>query len=395
MKTRQTEFIVLMAFAMSMVALSIDAMLPALSQMAADLSAAHANDRQLIISAVFVGMGVGQLVFGVVSDTYGRKAPMILGIAVFVVGSVISARSDSMQWMLIGRVLQGFGAAAPRTICVAIIRDCSAGAQMARIMSLVMTVFIFVPVVAPLLGQLILYLSHWRTIFWAFVFLAALLLFWFWIRQPETLPTSSRTPLAIGQLGLTLGKIVTTRQTLVNTLAASVTFGAFIGYLNTSQQILQEFFATGVHFAFYFGVLAAAIGLSSFVNSHLVSRFGLRSLCRFALGGILMLSLLYLSARSFIDPSLRVFMVYMLGCFFCIGTLFSNFNALAMEPMGKMAGIAASVTGSIQTILSLSIGFLIGRMYTDSELSLAAAFSVLSSLSLIMVFRFDPAPADQ
>lgn len=384
-----TEFIALMALAMSMVALSIDAMLPALSPMASELNVSNANDRQLVITILFLGMALGQLLYGPSSDAFGRRTPMILGVSIFIVGSVMSALSESFQVMLIGRFLQGIGAAAPRTICTAIIRDRTAGAEMARIMSLVMMVFILVPTIAPLIGQLILTVSHWRFIFWFFVAIAILLLVWFLARQPETLPKEMRSPMRGAVVLDAFLQTMTTRQTLINTLGASLVFGAFVGYLISSQQVLQEYFDTGEQFALYFGVLALSLGLASFINSKLVRQFGLRRLCRIALLGIGSLSLVFLLYCLSTSPSLFWFMVYLLATFLCIGTLFSNFNALAMEPMGHIAGMAASVTGSIQTLLSLSIGYVIGQLFNGTVIPMVAAFFVLSVMSLVLVVFFD------
>ena len=383
--TGSNEFILLMAVAMSMVALSIDAMLPALALMAFDLGVADENDRQLVITMVFLGLAAGQLIYGPVSDSVGRKAPMMVGLVLFAGGSLISVVAQNFTVMLFGRFLQGLGAAGPRTLSVAMIRDRSAGSEMARIMSLVMMVFILVPALAPGVGQLILLVAHWRMIFWLFVGLALFTLVWLGLRQPETLRRCDRSRLSWRGMYTAFVRAVGTRQTQVYTLAGGLVFGAFVGYLNSSQQILQERYALGDRFALYFAVLAFAIGFSSYFNSRLVGRFGLRFLCLCALTTMSGLSLGFLLYCWVQPPPLWGFMAYMLVCFFAIGILFSNFNALAMEPLGEIAGMAASLIGSVTTLLALGLGYVIGQLYNHSVIPLVGAFAVLSAGSLLLI----------
>ena len=383
------EFVALMALTMSMVALSIDAMLPALGIIADDLMVEKSNDRQLIVSVLFIGMGIGQLLYGPISDSLGRKSPMFLSMLLFIIGSAMSAFASSFQIMLLGRFLQGLGAAGPRTISVAIIRDTSSGSEMARLMSLVMMVFILVPIIAPSLGQLMLYISGWRAIFWAFVVIAGITLLWFQLRQSESLPLERRKNLSFSNFLIGLKTTLFTRQSFIYMIASSLIFGAFVGYLNSSQQILQEYYALGDQFALYFAMLAISLGVSSYFNSRLVNHFGLRQLCVWALILTAALSALFFGYCHVTTPGITMFMAYLMVVFLFIGTLFSNFNALAMEPLGEVAGTASSVIGFFQTMISVSLGFFIGQLFDQSVLPLVSAFLTTSVLSLILILLFD------
>ncbi len=376
----QTEFVALMALMISLVALSIDSMLPALHAIGADLNAPSDNDRQLVVSALFIGLAAAQMLFGPVSDTIGRKPTIYLGVGVFGLGCLISIFATDFTQMLIGRLLQGVGVAAPRVVTVAIIRDRYEGDAMAKIMSLIMSVFILVPVLAPTLGQGILLLSDWRMIFVALLALGLSALVWFGLRQAETLPPERRRPFSAKPLLTAVVSIVGHRRSAGYTVAAGLVFGAFIGYLNSSQQILQEQFGLGKLFPLYFGILAVSIGAASFLNSRLVMRFGMHKLARIALNSLLVLSIGFFALALLLDghPPLWAFMAYMLPAFFAIGILFGNFNAMAMSPFGHIAGMAAAVVGAATTFISLLLGMAIGRFYDGTVMPLTIGFLGLS-----------------
>lgn len=380
------EFIALVALTTSLVAMSIDTMLPALGAMASELGAANPNDRQLVLSTFFGGMMVGQVLYGPVSDSVGRRAALFFGIALFIAGNLLCALTNSFGLLLVGRALSGFGAASPRVVSIALVRDAHAGRGMARVMSFVSTVFILVPVLAPSIGQGVLALGSWRIIFWGLVVIAAANVVWFALRQPETLPLSKRVPFSLG--GVARGAAQTFKHplTLGYMVSTGVVFGAFINYLSTAQQIFQDQYGAGKLFPVYFGLLASGIGVASFVNGRLVMRFGMRQLSRIALIGASALSLTALTAASLWHghPPLWVLMTYMIPCFFFNGILFGNFNARAMEPMGHIAGIAAAVTGSVSTLVALAIGTPFGRAYDGTVLPLIAGYLTSGVLGLII-----------
>jgi MFS transporter, DHA1 family, multidrug resistance protein len=378
------EFVALVALTMSLVAMSIDSMLPALGDIAAELKPADPNDRQLVLTTFFGGLSIGQLVFGPVSDSVGRKRAMYAGIGLFILGGLCCALAPSFGVLLLGRTLAGFGAAGPRIVAVAVVRDQFAGRAMARVMSFVSTVFILVPIIAPAFGQAVLLLGNWRLLFWLLVLAAAINVVWFVIRQPETLPPERRSPLSVRRVARAAAEVFRNPITLGYTLATGCVFGAFISYLTTSQQIFQEQYGIGKLFPLYFGVLAASLGVASLTNARLVMRLGMQRLARAAASCACVASLAALLAAYLLGghPPLWVFMGGMLVCFFCNGILFGNYNARALEPMGHIAGVAAAITGSLSSIIAIAFGTPLGRAYDGTVLPVIASY-VLSSFAAL------------
>jgi DHA1 family bicyclomycin/chloramphenicol resistance-like MFS transporter len=391
----RVEFIALVALTTSLVAMSIDTMLPALGAMATELGAAHANDRQLVLSAFFGGLSIGQLLYGPISDSTGRKPALFFGIGFFIVGNLVCALTHRFDVLLAGRVLAGFGAAGPRIVSTALVRDAYAGRSMARVMSFVSSVFILVPVLAPAIGQGALTVTTWRAIFWGLVVIAVLNWVWFVLRQPETLPAERRVPFALRTIARGAVEVFRTPITLGYMLATGIIFAAFISYLSTAQQIFQEQYRVGTLFPVFFGMLAGAIGVASFVNGRLVMRFGMQRLCRIALLWVCALSpIAFIGAWLWHGhPPLAALMGYLLACFFFNGILFGNFSARAMEPMGHIAGVAAAVTGSVSSMVALSIGTPFGRAYDDTVLPLIAGFMTCGLLALAVTTWAENRPA--
>ncbi len=385
------EFIALSALMFSMVALSIDAMLPVLPAIGADLGVSRTNDIQLVISSLFVGLALGQLVYGPLSDSYGRKPAIYLGLALFVAGCVLSILAEDFYLMLAGRVLQGFGAAGPRIVTVALIRDQYEGRAMARIMSFVMAVFILVPALAPAIGQVVVLVAHWRAIFAVFLAIALIAFVWVAVRQPETLAPGRRVPFRLGVILRTVVEVCLTRSALGYTIATGFIFGALVGYLNSAQQILQEDYALGVQFPIYFAVLALAIGGASVVNARLVMRLGMRLLAKASMLAIFGLSagFFLVSAIASGHPPLWALMAYLLPVFFCIGILFGNLNALAMEPLGHIAGVGATVVGFLSTLIAVVVGTGIGQAYDGTVLPLVGGFGLPSFLAFCTTIWVD------
>ncbi|MCX6177767.1 MAG: multidrug effflux MFS transporter [Chlorobiales bacterium] len=378
------EFISLTAMMMSLVALSIDTMLPALSEIGRDLGVVDTNSSQLIISLFFLGMASGQLLYGPLSDNSGRKKAIYLGYGLFITGCVLSLIATTLPVMLAGRLLQGFGAAGPRIVSVAIVRDRYEGSAMARVMSFVMTVFIIVPIIAPTLGQGMLFLAGWRAIFASFLILALLTLVWFALRQPETLLEQKRVPFSFKQIISTMMMIFRNRSAIGYTVTSGLVFGFFLGYLNSAQQIFQELYALGAAFPYYFAFLALSIGGASLSNARFVLRHAMQLLSKRALISISVLSAGYflLALGNHGHPPLWTLMAYLFATFFGTGILFGNLNALAMESLGKIAGIGAGVVGSLSTFISLIAGTIIGQCYNGTVMPLIAGFFMLSLASL-------------
>ena len=381
------EFVILVSMMMSLTALSIDAMLPALPQIGSDLNVQNENGRQLVVSTIFLGLAVGQLVFGPLSDKTGRKPAIYAGYALYITGALISAFSISFPMLLFGRLLQGVGASAPRAVILALVRDQYEGRAMARVMSFVMTVFILVPMIAPTMGQAILLFSGWRSIFVSFVLMAVITLTWFALRMPETLALENRAPFSLRRIIDATREIVRIRPAIGYTVSAGLISGAFLGYLNSSQQIFQEQYALGERFPLYFGFISFSIGLASFLNTRLVMRFGMRFLVRWSLYIIFGLAVIAIGLAILTTghPPLGLLMAYIMSTFLCIGILFGNQNSLAMEPLGHLAGIGAAVVGSLSTLISMPLGLMIGQSYNGTITPLVIGIVILSGLSIFVV----------
>jgi DHA1 family bicyclomycin/chloramphenicol resistance-like MFS transporter len=387
---RFREFIALMALLISLVALSIDTLLPALPAIGQSLGVQDANQNQWVITVLFLGMAVGQLFFGPFADSVGRKPAVFLGLALFFIGCLLSLLASNFQVLLMGRVLQGLGASGPRIMTLTLVRDQYEGRTMARVMSFVTAVFILVPVIAPLVGQWIMVWAGWRSIFGLYLILAIIAGIWFAFRQPETLPVSRRRPFSLQDLWQGIRAVVTHRAVMGYTLILGLVFGLFIGYLSSAQQIFQDQYHLGRRFPFFFAILALSLGSASLVNARLVMRFGMSVLSRLALTFICGLSLLF-SGILLVKGSvpLEVLMVYLSVTFFGVGLLFGNLNALAMEPLGARAGMGASVVGSISTLISLLLGAWIGQLYNGTLFPLVGGFAILSGLGRGVLYWID------
>lgn len=387
MNIAKNQFIVLMAFFMSLVALTIDAMLPALGEIRKSLSVVGYNDTQLIISFVFLGMASGMMIYGPISDAWGRKKTLYLGLVLYILGCLFSLVATNLEIMLVGRIFQGFGAAACRVVPLAMIRDRFSGVEMGKTMSLIMVFFVIVPALAPAIGQLILYFSDWRGIFALFIALSFMGLLVLKFKQEETLAVSKRIPFTLSSIRNGVRETLTHRAARGYTISAGLIFGAFIAYLSSSQQILQIQYQVGDSFSFYFGGLALCIGLSSFINSRLVGIYGMGQLSKIALLALAVNSFIYLLTLYIFkgETPLLLFMLYLGSSFLFVGILFSNLNTLAIEPLGHIAGIANSVISSLQTFISVLIGAFVGQMYQGTVYPLVISFFVLSLLSLLVI----------
>jgi DHA1 family bicyclomycin/chloramphenicol resistance-like MFS transporter len=383
------EFVALMATMTALIALSIDMLLPALPAIGAALGVRRANDTQLIVSLLFLGFGVGQFFYGPISESVGRKPAVYVGLALFSAGCLLALVARSLPVMLVGRVLQGVGVGGPRAMTIALVRDTYEGRAMARVMSLVMAVFILVPVIAPSIGQAVFMLAGWRTIFGVYLTLSLVLWMWFAFRQDETLKPERRLPVSAANIMRGVKEVVTNRLALAYTVAAGLIYGAFIGYLSSVQQILQQQYGLGPRFPLYFATLAIALGSASLSNARLVGHYGMRHLAGLALTVVCAVSVLFLAvvaSRAGHAP-LWALMAYLLASFFGIGLLYGNLQALAMQPLGRIAGIGAAVVGGSSTLISLACGTVIGQSYDNTVLPLVAGFAILSGLA-IAVIRF-------
>jgi DHA1 family bicyclomycin/chloramphenicol resistance-like MFS transporter len=368
----------------SVVALSIDAMLPALNQIAVELGISDPQKTHLIVSLFFIGMAFGQLYYGPLSDSKGRRYAIISGLIVFGIGTVVCMQADSLTVLLIGRVIQAFGVSGPRIAALAVIRDQYKGEAMARVMSFIMMVFILVPMLAPSFGQAVLAISSWRHIFTSFLFIGLLTGIWYFLRQPETLPKDKRIPFSWRQLRISSRFILTHKLVMFYTLSMGLVFGAFLAYISASQTVFQDIYDTGELFPLYFAFLAFSIGFASFINGTLVMRLGMRKLCTWAIFGWLFFSIL-LTILCFIYqgiPPLNYFVAVLFAAFFCIGILFGNLNSMAMQPLGDTAGLGAAIIGSLSSVVSVPTAVFIGSYINYTITPIALGFVCFGGLSM-------------
>ncbi|WP_109852009.1 multidrug effflux MFS transporter [Aquimarina sp. AU58] len=379
------EFVSLMATMMALVALAIDALLPALDEIANTLTTKSTNNTQLIISILFLGLAIGQLIFGTLSDFIGRKPSICLGILIFIIGCLVSFFSTNLEYMLFGRLFQGIGLSGPKIISIALIRDQYEGPAMARIMSFVMSIFIIVPAIAPALGQGILLFANWRYIFLMLTIVALVVLLWFMVRQPETLPIGQRKPFSVIRVVTIISKICTNRVSLGYTIMAGLVSGIFLGFLSSVQQIFKSYNYDHL-FVGCFAILALFIGSASIVNAKVVLRYGAQHMVRLALVILCLTSIIFLLSSIYHSLNFLSIMIFFIISLFAIGILFGNLSALAMEPLGAVAGIGSSIVGSLSTLISVPFGILIGFSYDGSAIPLIIGFFILSSLSLGIIY---------
>jgi DHA1 family bicyclomycin/chloramphenicol resistance-like MFS transporter len=382
----QFEFIALMASLMSVVALAIDALLPALDIIGKSIDTVNNSENQLLIIMIFLGLGVGPLLFGPISDSLGRKPIVYLGFAVFIIASIICINAQSLDVMIAGRILQGIGLSAPRTISIAMVRDTYSGDYMARIMSFITVIFILVPIIAPALGKFVLDYYNWQAIFYIQLFMTIVISYWFWKRQPETLHKKHRIKFTKSIFINGNRELFKHKQTIGYTLISGFITGSFLVYLSTSQQIFQEQYQLVDEFPYIFAALAISIGSATLLNGTLVLKFGMEKMATWALYTFFAVSLVYIMLfYNSSNPSITILLVFFGMQFFAIGFLFGNLRALAMQPIGHIAGIGAAITGFISTLMAVPISTYIGKFVSNTTLPVFMGFLICSTLSIIVL----------
>ncbi len=375
---------------MSIVALSIDAILPALDQIGISIGTNHSSENQMLITMIFLGLGVGQLIFGPISDSLGRKPIIYVGFLIFVAASILCVYAESLEIMILGRILQGIGLSAPRTLAIAMIRDSFSGDYMAKIMSFVVAIFILVPIVAPTLGKLFLDSFGWESIFYSQLIFGVIVLTWLWKRQPETLKPEHKKAFTLNLFIEGSKEFVKHRPAVVFTLISGLITGAFMVFLSASQHIFQEQYQLKEEFPYIFGGLAFSVGLATFFNGTLVMRFGMRKLVDlfsvlFTLVSLMYVILFYGSG----NPSVYVLVLFFAVQFFCIGFLFGNLRSLAMQPLGHIAGIGAAINGFVSTVMAVPIATFIGSFVLSTSLPLFVGFLIsgICSIALLLLVK--------
>lgn len=380
-----TGFVVLMALLMALNATAIDIMLPAMPLIGADLGVADANAVQLVITAYLAGFGSGQFFMGALSDRFGRRPVLIGGLIAYGIGGLLCAMAPDFGILLAARAAQGFGAAAPRIIVTAVVRDCYTGRQMAKVTSFAMMAFMAAPVFAPSIGQAIMLAGSWRMVFGFLAIYASVVLTACALLLPETLPVAHRRGLSARALGQSLGAVLGTRQTIGYALASGLFFGALFGFIKSAQPILADLYGLGPWFPILFGGIALFIALAAFVNAMLVGRLGMRRLSHGAVALFTVVSGVLATLAVQGPVPLWVFVGLIAAAMTLVGLVFSNFNALAMEPQGAFAGLASSIIGGLTTLIGATGGFLIGQAYDGTVLPLAVGYALCGTATLFVI----------
>jgi DHA1 family bicyclomycin/chloramphenicol resistance-like MFS transporter len=380
----RTEFVLLIAALMASNALGIDTMLPALPAIGASLGVAQDNARQLVITCYLIGFGAAQIAYGPLADRFGRKR-LLVGCMILYAGfALLCGLAPSFGLLLAARLLNGIAAAGGRVLVVAVVRDRFRGAAMAQVMSTAMIVFMLVPVLAPSLGQGVLALGSWRHIFLALAAYALLLALWGGLRLPETLTREGRRPLTARHFGAALGETLTTRVSIGNTLAATLTFGALFGFIGSIQQVIFDVFHRPELLGLAFACIAGPMAFSSWLNSRLVLRFGSRRLLFSALAAFTSVAALHLLVLIARGESFWTFVALQALTMACFGLIGANTGALAMEPLGHIAGTASAVQGLISTVGAALIGLLVGQLFDGTTIPLVSGFVLCGAAGLAL-----------
>ena len=392
------ELVAMVAALSALNALAIDIMLPALPDIGREFSLVNDNDRQLVVVAYVALFGISQLIYGPLADSFGRRSVLIYALGIYIAGSVLCVIAPNFELFLAARAMQGVGAAATRVIATAVVRDLTEGRRMAQVMSMAMTVFMIVPIIAPGIGQLILFIAPWRWIFGALLIYALIVLAWAMLRLPETLKPEHRAQFNPRAIIANYRAVFRERQTIGYMIATTFVTGCLFGYITSSEQIFVDVYNLGPAFPIAFGAVAIAISCGTFLNSRLVVRQGMRRLSHtmtlaFTATAALLAGLAALGAANF-----WAFTIIIAAAFAMFGLIASNFNALAMEPVGRIAGSASALYGAVTATGGAIIGGLIARAFdgTPTPFAIGLALSGLATLLTVLWTErgrlFGPAP---
>lgn len=379
------EFVAFIAALMAVNALGVDLMLPALPAIGRELGVVGENARQWVITAYLAGFGAGQLAYGPLADRYGRRPVLLATLAGFVAASALAAGAATFPALLAARAVQGVMSASTRVLAVALVRDSYAGRRMAATLSLSQMIFFLVPILAPTLGQGLLWLGPWRLIFGGLAGFAGLVLAWSALRLPETLPRDRRRPISPAALGAAYRLTLTNRHSLGYAFGVALTYGAVVGYVSSAQQVFVDVFGAGDRFTLLFALCAAAMGAASFLNSRLVERLGTRLLSQTGLVMLVALSLAHIAVVGAGWETLGSFLLFQALSLTCIGLCGANFGAMAMEPVGRIAGTASSVQGLISILGGVMVGSAIGQSFDGTTLPLALGYLCVGAGGLALV----------
>lgn len=380
------EFISLMAALMALAALSIDALLPGLDVIGKAIGTTNTKDNQFLVTTIILGLGLGQLVSGALSDSIGRKPVMYLGCSLFALASIICLLATSLEMMIFGRLMQGIGLSAPRSVSMAIIRDKYSGNYMAKIMSYITVIFILAPVIAPTFGKIFLDNFGWESIFYSQLIFGLAVTIWFWQRQAETLKKENQKEIKWSLFTEGTKAFFKHPRAVIYTIISGLISAPFITYISASQQIFSKQYELGEVYPYIFSALALGIGVATFLNGRLVMKYGMQRMATIPMTSILCISIIYVVLfGTGPNPDSSVFILFLALILFSVGFIFGNLNALAMQPIGHIAGIGASIIGFISTIISVPVAALIGQFVNTTALPIFIGFAVCTAMSQLMM----------
>ena len=385
-KTSMAEFVAMMAMSMALTALSVDIMLVVLPDIASDFSLLDANAQQFVITIYMAAFATGHLVVGPISDRIGRKPVLIGGFLVYGAGTVVAILSQSFEALLVARVIQGLGASGPRVVAVAVVRDRFVGRGMSQIMSIVMMVFIILPILAPSLGSLLALLGSWQPIFVFLLIFSMSIMVWIGMRLEETNPRTGEDVRAAVPVWVALRAIVTSRQTMGYTLGLGFVFGCLLTYIASAQQLFADLYGVVAWFPAVFASVAGGMVVASLANTYFVEKIGMRRLSHGALLTFVALTLVVNLVHMLIGEfPMMALIAFLSVSFFLVGIILPNFNALAMEPLGAIAGTGSSFVGFAMTGMGALLGGVVGQMYDGSAHPLIVGYGLYAIISLTII----------
>lgn len=379
------EFVALMAALMAVNALSIDAMLPVLPEIGAALGIATENEQQWVVTSYLLGFGGAQLFYGPLADHFGRKPVLLAGLAIYMVFTGVAVFAASLDVMIIARALQGMGAAATRVLAITIIRDCYSGRRMARVMSLTFIVFLAAPVIAPSIGQAIVAVARWEWIFGALGIFGTATAVWAWLRLPESLHAADRRAISPAGILQAFQLSLSNRIAVGYVLALTAMLGALFGFINSVQQVFADALGAPGLLTSVFALAAGCMAVASFVNSRIVERVGTRRVSHAALFGFIAIAGVHGLLALGGGETVWLFAGLQSAMMFCFGLIGANFNSIAMEPVGSIAGTASSVFGFVTTVGGALIGFYIGQQFNGTVIPMTLGFVGCGAAALIIV----------
>lgn len=383
----QFEFVALMGMLAAVVAFSIDAMLPGLSRISDELSPSAPDQASLVVAVFMLGLGVGTLFAGSLADAFGRRPVILLGLGLYIVAALLSAFAYTLEALLLARFVQGLGASGPRIAVLAVVRDCYQGREMARLVSFVMLVFTLVPVLAPTLGAWIIFAAGWRGIFFAFATFATLLGLWIWSRLSETLEAEKKRPFRFNMMVSGLRELWGIKMVRLSIILQTLVFSTLFSLLSSTQLIFDQTFDRAHEFHLWFGGIALVAGTSGFLNAKLVVKHGMRAIVFAMLCVSTSLTIALVLLWQFNLPApvyFGSFVLWQTTLFFKAGMSIGNLNTLAMEPVGHMAGLAASLIGAISTCGAALITVPTALIFNGTPIPLALCIAAFGIIGLIV-----------